>query len=324
MLFRYYDDSLRSIQKISVDGLVPDTPYHLSHWKDNRTPAPLKADTATEIAYKYNGTPGAGDFFPGITLITNNHFDTDGLLSVWTLLNPHRAEAMRTSFIGAAEAGDFHAFSSEEALQFNLMIEGLRDAPDSPIVTPAGQSREAACYNALLPSIPDLFYKRNDHQDLWQERFQEILLSFNLFEKGIILLEEYEEERLSVVIDEQKPAREAIDRYCQGDLYLIIQDREPDQGGFLYELEYRYYAWADTVERPPITLIPMDELASHLNRHEGNKRGHWMTRGYRNQGLTSVLKFADPEGKDLPSTLHPEEVIHFVRTHLDAYKGLQS
>ena len=37
----------------------------------------------------------------------NNHFDTDGVLSVWTLLDPERTLANRELLIAAAEAGDF-------------------------------------------------------------------------------------------------------------------------------------------------------------------------------------------------------------------------
>jgi len=322
VLFRFYDDSLRGVQKISVDGLVPDTPYHLSHWKKNLTPSVFKADTSTEIAFKFIGTEKAGDHFPGVTLITNNHFDTDGLFSVWTLLNPHRAEGLKPLLVCAAEAGDFHTFTHDEAVQVHLLVEALRDSPESPIRS-VQESRDAACYSALLPSLPDLLQKKGEHEHLWREPFEEILLSFSLFEKGIILLEEFEEERLSVIIDQKRPAREAVDRYCQGDLYLMVQDREADKGGFCYELEYRYYTWADTVERPQITPIPMADLALHLERHERNSDGRWMPGGYAGQGLTAVLKFTDPSGRDIPSSLHPEEVIHFVRAHLDAHKGLQ-
>ena len=322
MLFRFFDDSLRGVQKISVDGLVPDTNFHLSHWKKNLTPSVFKADTATEIAFKYNGTGKAGDYFPGVTLLTNNHFDTDGLFSVWALLNPHRAEGFRPLLVAAAEAGDFSTFTTDEAVQVNLLAKTLRDSPESPIRSAQG-NRDASCYSALLPSVPDLLQKKAEYEHLWREPFEHILLSFSLFDKGIILLEEFEEERLSVVIDERRPAPEAIDRYCQGDLYLVVQDREKDLGGFSYELEYRYYAWADTVERPQIAFIPMAELAQHLNLHEKNREGNWMSGEYAGQGLTSVLKFTNAEGRDLASSLHPEEVIHFVREHLDAHKGLQ-
>lgn len=323
MLFRFYNDSLRGVKKISVDGLVPETSYHLSHWKKNLTPSVFKADTSTEIAFKYNTTDKAWEHFPSITLITNNHFDTDGLLSVWALLNPNRAEPLRTFMINAAEAGDFSTYTTDEAVQFNLMIEGLRDSPESTIKTSQNEGREEACYTTLLSSLPDLFHKKGEYEHLWRRHFEQILHSLSLFEKGIIMLEEYEEERLTVVIDERRPRREAIDRYCQGDLYLVVQDRETDLGGFCYELEYRYYTWADTVERPMISPIPMDELATALSRQEGNRQGSWTTREYPGHFLTSVLKFTDPTGSDLPSSLHPEEVIHLVRSHLDANKGLQ-
>jgi hypothetical protein len=225
--------------------------------------------------------------------------------------------------VGAAEAGDFSTFSSEEAVQVNLMIEGLRDSPESPIKPPEGGSREAACYGFFLSALPDLFHKKGEYERFWRAPFEAILQSFNHFEKGIILVEEFEEERLSVVVDSTRPAREAIDRYCQGDLYLVVQDRETDTGGFFYDLEYRYYAWADTVTRPKINPIPMGDLAVELNRREKNRQGRWADGVLPGQPLTQVLRFAGPDGMALASALHPEEVVQFLRTHLDAHKGMQ-
>ena len=49
MKFKFYDDSLADVPKLSVDGTVGNA-VHFSHWKGNETPASVKADTSTEIA----------------------------------------------------------------------------------------------------------------------------------------------------------------------------------------------------------------------------------------------------------------------------------
>lgn len=309
---------MREVDKISIDGIVPKS-AHLSHWPENQTPVPLKADTATAIVFRYLCHPERKTFFPQIKIITNNHLDTDGLLAVWAMLNPKRAEPMAGRMISAAEAGDFSAFSSEEGVQVNLMVQAFCDDAQSPIrenVEAYNGPREAAYYKYLLPVVPDLFRKKDQYRSLWEDAFEKILQSMTLFEKGVIGIDEYEDERLSVIIDEQRPARQAIDHYCQGDLFLTIEDRERHSGGYGYTLEYRYYAWADTVTRPPIKKTSMADLATTLNQKETHPDGQWMTDGFAGQGLTTVLKFTDKAGQDHFSHLHPEYIIEAVRAHL--------
>ncbi len=318
MVFYYYENAMRDVDKISIDGIVPKS-AHLSHWPGNLTPIPLKADTATAIVFRYLSHPDQKDFFPKIRIITNNHFDTDGLLSVWAMLNSKRAEPMAARMISAAEAGDFSAFSSEEGVQVNLLVNAFCQNQDSPIFNEVSRydgPREAAFYKYLLPIVPDIFRKKDQYRPFWEPPFEKILHTMSLFEKGVIGVEEYEEERLSVVIDEKKPARQAIDHYCQGDLFLTIEDRERRAGGYAYTLEYRYYSWADTVTRPPIKKIPMKNLAETLNKKEKETEGLWMTENFEGQGLTTVLKYTDKTGKDLYSRIHPETVIQAVRDHL--------
>src|SRR5436305_9646245 len=101
MRFKYYRDALADVPKLSVDGTV-DNAIHFSHWNGNRTPESVKADTSTEIALNVIAAPNLEELTQGIDLVTNNHFDTDGVLSVWTMLNGERALALRDKLIAAA------------------------------------------------------------------------------------------------------------------------------------------------------------------------------------------------------------------------------
>ncbi len=335
MVFYFYENAMKTVDKISVDGIVPNS-HHLSHWQGNKTPAVLKADTATEIVFRYLSHPDRKSLFPKVGIVTNNHFDTDGLLSVWALLNARKAEPIAARLIAAAEAGDFSAFSSEEGVQIDLLIKALCHAEDSPLMEAIRAYRgpqEAAYYKVLLPMVPELFRKKDDYRHFWQKPFDEILHSMSLFDKGVIGLEEYEDEGLSVVIDEKRPARQAIDHHCQGSLILVIEDREKAEGGFSYELSYRYYAWAETVTRPPIQKIKMDSLAETLNQQEAQQRkekggqqkdqqvGLWMTGNYPDISLSAALKFTDEAGGRPLSRLHPNEVIQEVLSHLRGSAG---
>jgi len=94
MRFEFYHPGLDDVPKLSVDGTVSNS-LHFSHWQGNETPAQLKADTSTEIALNLVGAPNKDELTRGIELVTNNHFDTDGVLSVWTVLTGERALELR-------------------------------------------------------------------------------------------------------------------------------------------------------------------------------------------------------------------------------------
>src|SRR6266702_2492325 len=128
MRFEFYTEAIANTPKLSVDGTV-DNAIHFSHWKGNETPASVKADTSTEIALNVVASSSRNELTKGIDLVTNNHFDTDGVLSVWTMLTGERALALRAKLIPAAEAGDFCELSTEDAVRASIVIQGS----DSPI-----------------------------------------------------------------------------------------------------------------------------------------------------------------------------------------------
>lgn len=87
-----------------------DRDLELSHWIPNRTPTAYKADTSTEICMNYVAS-GTRDY----DLVVNNHADVDGVLSVFTLLEPEVALTHRATIVSAAEMGDFAAWGERTA-----------------------------------------------------------------------------------------------------------------------------------------------------------------------------------------------------------------
>src|SRR4030095_7022790 len=139
MRFQFYSSEIDNVPKLSVDGTV-DNSIHFSHWEGNKTPAELRADTSTEIALNLVGSPKKLEFTQGIELVTNNHFDTDGVLSVWTVLTGERALEFRDTLIAAAEPGDFSEFTSEDGIKVSIAIQGADQAsPNNDDVSPLAQ-----------------------------------------------------------------------------------------------------------------------------------------------------------------------------------------
>src|SRR3954452_13407792 len=98
MRFEFYHEGLARVPKLSVDGTVDDA-VHLSHWEGNATPEELRADTSTEIALNFVASPRREEWARGVEIVTNNHFDADGVLSVWSVLNGERAPGLRDELV---------------------------------------------------------------------------------------------------------------------------------------------------------------------------------------------------------------------------------
>src|SRR6266568_5327810 len=204
MRFEYYSDAIADAPKLSVDGTV-DNAVHFSHWKGNETPASVRADTSTEIALNLVAAPNREELTRGIDLVTNNHFDTDGVLSVWTVLTGQRALPLRDKLIPAAEAGDFSELSTEDGVRTSIVIQGSDspiDKSGSPLAQQlAGQAitDEAQAYVLVLPHIEHVIKHTGQYEPLWREPWQRIEIALDSLAKGNSRVEEIDDVKLSVV-----------------------------------------------------------------------------------------------------------------------------
>lgn len=107
MRFVAYTPDLDDVDKILVDGNEAGRGLQLSHWPGNTTPRRLKADLSVEIALRFVTDPDYHASVRGREIVTNDHYDTDGLLAAWVVLNPTVAVDHANALIAAAEAGDF-------------------------------------------------------------------------------------------------------------------------------------------------------------------------------------------------------------------------
>ncbi len=327
MRFEYYSDAIAGLPKLSVDGTV-DNAIHFSHWKGNQTPASVKADTSTEIALNLAAAPNREELTRGIDLVTNNHFDTDGVLSVWTMLNGERALELRDKLIAAAEAGDFSELSTQEGVRASIVIQGSDSPTDvgSPLAQQvAGEpvTDEARCYELVLPLVERILTRTNDYASLWIDPWNRIATALESFAQGRSRVEEDHEAKVSVVILAPdifssrgfKPTRHsapftAISHHARGEVFLIAT---PLDEGWAYRLDYPYYSWAETIVRPKIERRDFSALIARLNEAEQNPAGQWKIDASE---LASAAKFSDAEGKLAASSLDLDIVTSELRSAL--------
>lgn len=331
MRFEYYHAGLDDVPKLSVDGTVSNA-VHFSHWVGNETPAEVKADTSTEIALNLVASPHRDEMTQGIELVTNNHFDTDGVLSVWTVLKGTGALDLRDKLIPTAEAGDFSEFPSEEAVRASIVIQGSdqpspNDEGGSPLARQlAGkQVDDARAYELVLPEVERVLTRTNDYESIWRDSWERIATAIESFERGTSTVTELADAKLSVITLAPEifspsgfsPTRHAapytaISRYAHGETYLITT---PVGRGWTYRIDYPYYSWAETLVRPRIVRRDLTALLRRLNEIEGNTDGRWKL---DSSEMTSAVKFAGATGVMGVSTLAPTEVATILCTTLQS------
>ena len=325
MRFEYYHDGLADVPKLSVDGTVANA-VHFSHWKGNETAASVKADTSTEIALNLVAAPNRDELTRGIDLVTNNHFDTDGVLSVWTVLTGQHALDLRDKLVAAAEAGDFSELSTEDGVRASIVIQGSDSPTDnsgSPLARQlAGEpvNDDARAYELVLPHVEHVLTHTSEYELLWREPWDQIAAALDSFAKGASRVEEDEEAKLSVValapeiFSESgfKPTRHtapftAISQNARGEVFLIAT---PLNDGWTYRIDYPYYSWAETIVRPTISRRDFSSLVLRLNELEQSGAGTWRV---DSSELASAAKFCDRNGKLAASGLSPDAVASRLR-----------
>lgn len=328
MRFEFYSDAIADTPKLSVDGTV-DNAIHFSHWNGNRTPAPVKADTSTEIVLNVIASPIRNELTRGIDLVTNNHFDTDGVLSVWAMLNGERALPLREKLIAAAEAGDFSELSSTDGVRASIVIQGS-DSPTEKSGSPLAEqlagapvTDEAHSYHLVLPYVERVLTRVDDYESLWQESWRRIETALDSFAKGESTVEELDDMKLSVItlapqvfspsgFDPKRHAAPftAISHHARGELFLIAT---PLNRGWAYRIDYPYYSWAETIVRPRIRRRDFRSIVVELNRAEQDQDGQWRV---DSSELASAIKFSDQNGKLAASKLAPDAIVQVLRLAL--------
>jgi len=262
---------------IACDGLVEGAWLDASHWAGNRTPAELKADTSTEIALRLaeRGVPKGSQ-------IANNHFDADGVLAVFALLEPEVAIRHSKLITAAAEASDFDEWPDDDrGLRLAMAINAMATGSD------------AQSYSDTLPRLGALIANLDDHASLWEREWNALLEAdkrahqrLEVREHGAIAVFVHRSgvsELPGPVLSRRAPSRARR--------WLLVFERA--DGTYEYRYERPRWAWADTVRRPVLKAPSRNAVVRRLGDAWALKGELGMT------GITRTLR---------PITMAPDEV----------------
>lgn len=299
MRFVFHDAGLRP-PFLCVDGVVEDG-LNLSHWPGNRTPIHLKADTTTEMAMNLARDPLRDRWLDGIEIVTNNHFDTDGLLSVFAVLRPREALAHEAELVRAARTGDFGDWTTPEAFKVDAVVTAHDDDVRSPLAAeirglPA-RERTQRLYDHLLAALPGLLTEASARKDLWGAGLQDVIRSMMRF-KDVARVREHDGSRLSV-IEAREPLAEMARFNMARHHRVLTATSTPD--GPVYDLAFRIHTWFDTVTPPRGGRFDVTDAGARLDALETSGDGRWTFTGV--DALDCRLFRAGPDGSSVASSL---------------------
>ena len=292
MKFESYERT-NGVPNIIVDGTAnAGTLLTLSHWRQSGTPQPLLADTSAEIVFKYLDSP---QFHVDVSAVSNNHFDEDGLVGVFSLIDPEFASRYRGLLIDVATAGDFGVVRDPLAARIVFILSAFADPERSPLPKPIFKRRypdyAAALYEELLKLLPDIVEKTGNYHSLWWNEDEQWRASEDLCDSDDVTITEKPELDLAIVRMPEGLARchpFSIHSRTQSSRLIYLQ-------GQRVEFQYRYESWVRLASYRPLLRADLDPLAEELNR-EDDAGGKWKFDGvdhisprFSREGNSSIL-----------------------------------
>jgi hypothetical protein len=313
-------DELGDRPNVVVDGAVnASTALTLSHWPGSPTPPELREDLSAQIAFRALDHPA---WFEGIDVVSNNHFDQDGLASAYALVDPEAALARRDAVIDVARAGDFGTFACRDSARIAMAVAAYEDPRSSPLdsalLTRPYPEVTAFLYHALLPRFSEMLDHPDRHRDLWEHEDEHLGASISAVERGIVHIDENCAVDLAVVTVPEEWAPRPTHRFTQEwteAVHPMAVNNATERfrillvQGHRYRLELRYESWVmfvshPVVPRPDLRLLA-DELTALEPRHvcwEADPPG----------SLTPQLRIVDDDESNLSPELVATHVVAFL------------
>jgi hypothetical protein len=277
----------------------------LSHWPGSGTPERLADDTSALIVDRYLRAVPEG---PPVHAVTNDHYDEDGLLGLWLLLErPDEDDPRRVLAVRAAEAGDFQTWHDPRAARVALTAMSLAERGTTPFpavrrALSAHEVRDPAgpIYEAVLPHVGRLLEDHERFRAHWGPIWERVVDDVRLLERGEAVVEDHPALDLALVRSPRPLHRLAV--HPRTRMMRILW--APGDGSLT--LTYRYETWVRYTSRP---LRPRVDLAPVLPLLNANDpiAGEW-----RFDGVAAVLPRlwrAGPGGRPAATGLDPDRLL---------------
>jgi len=319
MRFLSYRD-VSSVPNVIVDGAATgNTILTLSHWPQSGTPAGLKGDTSAAIVFNYLDSP---QFHVDADAVSNNHFDEDGLIGIFSLIDPLTATRHRALLLDTAQAGDFGVYADRRAARIAFTLAAYANADTSPLPGRIFQlpypEMASGLYGELIGLLPRLLTSLDEFRAWWKDEDDKLAASEDLIERGIITIEERPGLDLALVRIPDDLTSQRVHRFAQPRLTechpFALHSRTGCSRllvlhGHRAELQYRYEGWVQMASRRPALRVDLSPLADELTLAE-TAGGRWVFDGV--EQITPKLHLAGSAATSIP----PDTIVRRVEHHL--------
>jgi hypothetical protein len=269
--------------------------------------------------FAYLDSPG---FHVDADLVSNNHFDEDGLMGILALTAPSLAEKHRDLLVDAANAGDFGVYRQRDAARIVFTVSAYADPNMSPLPKEVFQlpypRLAARLYQQILELLPRLLTGVSDYRQLWEMEDAKLTATEELAEKGEITIEERPGLDLAIVHGPENLAATVVHRFTQtrlAELHPFALHNRTKFSRLLIvrgqhvEFQYRYESWVQLASRRPPARVDLTDLAAELNQHE-TSGGRWVF-----DGVDRLTPRMHLEGSAATS-LSPDVILQRLEHHL--------
>ena len=286
MRYRPYADAA-AVPNVIVDGArTPATVLALSHWPHSPVPPGLEADLSAQMAFGYLARP---DLQVSADVVSNNHFDQDGLVSVLALVDPPAALERRDVLVDVAAAGDFATYRYRDAARVSMTIAAYSDPDRSPLGRAPLVYDEwaAALYDELLGKLVEMCEHPDRYRELWADEDAALAESERLITSGRVRIDEVPDLDLAVIeVPDDAPARGGhrfAGQWVAGLHPMAVHNAIRSLSilsarGGTFEFAYRYESWVQYRSRRPHPRVDLGPLAERLTGEEAGG-GRWVFEG---------------------------------------------
>jgi hypothetical protein len=317
---------------VGVDGHLAGAVLELSHWPGNTTPRELRHDLSTGAALRYAALAPQrrAQLACGARVVANNHFDTDGTLALFAVLEPEVALARADALLAAAAAGDFFAWPDDRSFAIDAVVGGATDPERSPLAGElaglAGTARHQRALELLLARLPELL---DGELAPWRALWEAPLAAARLDRDDLARAVRDDLVHLDWTVWTAEararssragspacfdPGRHALWGASACDRLLVVG---PLAGGTTYRFLLSTRSWFDLASRGPLPRPELARLAAELDALEGTRSTDevaWRAQDVRNAspelwfGVREHESFAEHNEALRPSALAPARV----------------
>ncbi len=272
--FVAFGEALTGIPHVMVDALrTPDTVLEISHWPGNRTPSCFKSDVSTQGVLALLEDANGHSYLADARAVSCDHFDIDGLLSIWALTDPPGARKRGTLAAQTAIVGDFDRFVSDAAVRACFALEAAADVVASSVAyantVTHTQTATAFLFGEVLAVVAECLDDSDHGRPAWDEEYHQVLASMRYLDSHSDAIEELPGVDLAVVGPPKHSSglgnelhRYAINAHTE---LLTVATTTTDNR---HRLHFRYESFVDLQSRSTGPRLRGDKLAELLNEKE--------------------------------------------------------